>query len=592
LHLASGPKNGRPENDVTIQTAAAIVQRLGPCCVAIDEAAHPDLARELALLGCETVNAGQVGMGTRTAGFVAWTARDTGAAFAQALSPFAAMDALVLQSSGQPRHGMEQALLDAGWQRHPGGMQIGDYGSWTSYALPAVSYYIKAQSTPTGPLRQGGVEADARIARYAMAANLVRPGDMVLVDGADAADGAAILSALSRAGEVRVADASLAGQLDNSIDMIIGFEPDGPADWIARLDDHARIVKCDGRLILGWKRGAHSNGPHDWATLDDAVSQRFLAEARWRQAIAGGDPGGPRELYPVPMNQFPETDWLLLVASANPLTGEGRKAEYDHPAFPKAKGPWPTLVEFGAAYDNPYLYRAMVQMGERIGEETTLARLAECVIEDSRPDSADRGAAIAVLGYRVLEMRQEGLVSAIMPLIAAYIDLPVDDVMPAHVRRWRISLAFLAGRLNELIGERALARHCYRIAAEADWADFSPLLATKSIAASFYDARLCLAEGDTQSALACFHEGLNTALKVTACPHETQIGSTDQPLPFYLQELAEVIDMGSQCANAIAHFHLWARDPGLFWRQVDIKRFGLASWARDLERENKRLRGG
>ncbi len=62
-------------------------------------------------------------------------------------------------------------------------------------------------------------------------------------------------------------------------------------------------------------------------------------------------------------------------------------------------------------------------------------------------------------------------------------------------------------------------------------------------------------------------------------------------MPFYLQELAEVIDMGSQRANAIAHFHLWARDPGLFWRQVDIKRFGLASWARDLERENKRLRG-
>lgn len=577
---------------MTIQTAAAIVQRLGPCCIAIDQAAHAGLARELALLGCETVAVGQAGMGTRTAGFLAWTARDTGAAFAEALSAFAARDALVLQSCGQPRHGMEQALFDAGWQRHPGGMPIGDYGSWTSYALPAVSYYLKAQSTPAGPLRQGGVEADARIARYAMAANLVRPGDTVLVDGADAADGAAILSALSRAGEIRISDSSFEGQLDNSIDMIIAFEPDCPGDWVARLDDYARIVKCDGRLALGWKRGASANAPQDWATLDEVVSQRFLAETRWHQGTAGGDPGGPRALLPVPLSAFPHSDWLLLVASANPLAGEGRNAEYDHPAFPKTKGPWPTLVEFGAAYDNPYLYRAMVQMGERIDEETTLARLAECVIEDSRPDSADRGAAIAVLGYRVLEMRQEGLVPAIMPLIAAYVDLAVDDAMPAHVRRWRISLAFLAGRLNELIGERALARHCYRIAAEADWAAFSPLLATKSIAASFYEARLCLAEGDTQSALACFHEGLSTALKVTASPHENQIGSTDQPLPFYLQELAEVIDMGSQCANAIAHFHLWARDPGLFWRQVDIRRFGLASWARDLERENKRLRGG
>ena len=68
------------------------------------------------------------------------------------------------------------------------------------------------------------------------------------------------------------------------------------------------------------------------------------------------------------------------------------------------------------------------------------------------------------------------------------------------------------------------------------------------------------------------------------------MGPADQPLSFYLQELAEVIDMGSQCANALANFAIWERDPGLFWRQVDVRRFGLASWARDLERENERLR--
>jgi hypothetical protein len=574
---------------VTIQTASAIVQRLGPCRIALDPAAHADLARELALLGCETVDPAESPKPGRTAGFLAWLRHDASEAFAAALVPFAAMDALILQSFGQIRHGLEQALFDAGWQRHPAGMMIGDYGSWTSYALPQISYYSRAHAGADGILRQSGTEADARIARYAMAANLVRPGDIVLVDGADAADGAAILSSLSRAGDIRIANRDLAGLADNSIDLIVAFEPGGSGDWIARLDDHARIVKCDGRVAVGWKRGGDLKRPQDWTMLDTAIGQRFIAETRWRQGTADGDPGGPRALHPVPLDQFPDTDWLLIVASANPLTGEGRSEDYDHPAFPRTKGPWPEIVNFGAAYDNPYLYRAMVQMGERIGEETMLARIAECVIEDSRPDSADRGAAIAVLGYRILEMRKDELVPAIMPLIADYVDLPVDD-MPAHVRRWRISLAFLAGRLNELIGERALARHCYRIAAEADWADFSPLLATKSIAASFYEARLCLAEGDMQSALACFHEGLETALKVAAFPHATQLGAMDRPLPFYLQELAEVIDMGSQCANAIAHFALWERDPGLFWRQVDIKRFGLASWARDLERENRRLR--
>ena len=80
------------------------------------------------------------------------------------------------------------------------------------------------------------------------------------------------------------------------------------------------------------------------------------------------------------------------------------------------------------------------------------------------------------------------------------------------------------------------------------------------------------------------------ALKAAAFPHDEQMGPADKPLSFYLTELAEVIDMGSQCTNAVAHFHLWQRDPGLFWRQVDVRRFGLASWARDLEQENQRLR--
>jgi hypothetical protein len=255
-------------------------------------------------------------------------------------------------------------------------------------------------------------------------------------------------------------------------------------------------------------------------------------------------------------------------------------------------GERPALVDFGAAYDNPWLYRTMVQMGERLGDELKLARLAECVIEDSRAGSADRGAAIAVLGYRVLELRLTHLAGQIIALIAAYAEAPVDHDTPVHVRRWRISLAFLAGRLSELAGDRDAAKSWYRDAANGEWAAFSPLLATKAIAASFYEARLHLADGDGPNALASFKAGVETALEAAAFPHEEQMGAAGEPLPFYLTELAEVIDMGSQCANAVAHFHLWQRDPGLFWRQVDIRRFGLASWARDLEQENQRLRAG
>ncbi len=195
-----------------------------------------------------------------------------------------------------------------------------------------------------------------------------------------------------------------------------------------------------------------------------------------------------------------------------------------------------------------------------------------------------------MLGYRVLELRLTHLADQIVALIAAYVAQPLDDDTPVHVRRWRISLAFLAGRLSELTGDREAAKNWYAQAATGEWAAFSPLLATKAIAASFFQARLMLADGDSQGALTCFRHGVDTALKAAAFPHAEQMGPTDKPLSFYLTELAEVIDMGSQCANAVANFHLWQRDPGLFWRQVDVRRFGLASWARDLEQENQRLR--
>lgn len=578
---------------MSIQTAAAIVQRLGPCRIALDLETFAGFARELALAGCDPVDlsAAPARKGGRLAAFLDVAGPYDGAAFRQRLKSAAQADDLILQSSGQPRNSLEAALFEAGWERHPGGMMAHDYAGWSAYALPGLSFYRRATAGESGALRTSGLEADALIARYAMAANHVRPGDHVLIDGAGAADGKAILAALSRAGRIEEARADLAALPDNSVDLIIAIEPATPADWIARLDDHARILRCDGRIVIGWRRGEGGNArPADWDALVEAVSARFLPEARWLQHGVTGDAGGPRALYAVPPEQEADCDWMLLVASANPLAGEGRADEFDHPAFPSAQGPWPALVAFGTAYDNPWLYRAMVQMGERLSHDVTLARLAECVIEDARPDSADRGAALAVLGYRILEMRLPDLVAPILPVITAYVSLPVDEATPPHVRRWRISLAFLAGRLSELTGDRDAAKRWYRIAAQADWRDFSPLLATKGIAAAFYEARLHLADGDRESARACFRAGLDTALAAATFPHTQQIGPADRPLSFYLQELAEVIDMGSQCANALANFEMFDRDPGLFWRQVDMRRFGLASWARDLERENQRLR--
>lgn len=575
---------------MSIQDAAAIVARLGPCRIALDLAAHGALARELALLGCEP-QSGASG----AAAFVEWPRAGIGHAgtraetLVEAIRPYAGATALVLRSAGESRDRIERTLFRAGWIRHPGGMNRHEYGQWSGHALPPLSFYRRAAAGGEGLLASGGIDADAMIARYAVAASHVRPGDAVLVDGAYAPDGARIVGALSQAATVD-ADLLLGGLADRSIDTVIALQPAMPGGWQAKLDDFLRVLRHDGRLILALRRAEeHADSlPASWAMLNEALSSRFLVECRYEQRAFTQDPLGPRDFVPAPLDKEASGPWLFAVVSANPLSGAADAAAFAHPAFPGEADTRPPVADF-SAYDNPWLYRTMVQMGERLGNEDTLCRLAEYVIGNARLGSADQGAALTVYGYRALEAREGAAVAGLLDAIQGYAIAAGDDP-PPHVVRWTISLSFLAGRLCELAGDRAGAQRWYRATAEADWQAFSPILATKAVAASFYEARLHIAGGDHDAARAAFQRGMEVALNAAAARHRDHMGDPGQPLPFYLTELAEVIDMGSQCAAALAKFHLLERDPGLFWQQVDVRRFGLASWNFDLERENKQLR--
>jgi hypothetical protein len=285
-----------------------------------------------------------------------------------------------------------------------------------------------------------------------------------------------------------------------------------------------------------------------------------------------------------------DSDWLILIASANPFHGIADRTRFTHPAFTTlaADGDLPVVVDFAGSYDNPYLYRSIVQIGERLDDEVKLGQVAEYVIDHARPGSADQGAAIGVLGYRVLEQRLAEHVPILVGVIRSYLDQATGN--EPHVLRWRISLMFLAGRLSELAEARADAIDWYHRTSTADWTGFSPLIATKCVGAAFFEGRLHLSDGDVAAAKACFQRGVATALAAAQASHLDALGDPERPVPFYLTELAEVMDMGSQCANAVANLPMWSRDPGTFWRTVDVRRFGLSNWARDLHRENTQLR--
>ena len=550
---------------MTIQLASAIVSQLGPCRIALEVPGIPTLRTELALLGCDV-------SGTKASVVVIeWPGSESQDLPSQ-LAPHAAASTLVIIPNGASSLSVETSVLAAGWRRHPGATAL--FVLAQPGGLPEACFYVRAGRDQTGIPSLPDEKSTASMGRWVLASERVRAGDRVLLLGPDASEGRAIVEALSRASAVESGDQGTDQYEARSFDMVVAFDAPGP--WATNIGQYTRLLKLDGRLVLGWPDSS-SDGPGNWDALESVLTDDFLIENRFAQATGQAVP------QPVPLTGGHGQGWQVIVAAMNPIGGEAERDAYSHPAFGRSEA---TVVDFAGGYDNPWLYRTLVQMGERLTDDGKLARLADYVAVNGRAGSADQGAALVVLGYRVLENRADNVAPMLLAAMEAYYDRGGDE---PHVVRWRVSAAFLAGRLSELRGDREAAKLWYGRAASDDWKRFSNILATKAIGAAFFVGRLLLAENDP-AAWGWFQRGVDIALEAAGADHLKELGAGETLLPFYLPELAEVIDMGSQCANALANRHLWERNPGLFWRQVDIKRFGLASWAIDMARENARLR--
>ncbi len=567
---------------------------------------------------------------------------DLSALFARVEEP----PVLAIKAPGANRPVIEGPLFDAGWRRHPAGMTLDQYGRMSDQAMAGLAVYERVPPSARAAwsvadlqadrplhmdmLREGGPRADAHVARYALAATYVRKGDLVLDCACGPGYGAAVMASLAPGGQVigidgdpgaiayaranydgpglsyRVGDAALLDDIpDASVDLIVSMETiEHVKDWLATVRTFRRVLKPDGRLIASvpdrWVDETETDpNPHhfhafDWDTFSGALGDLFILEKRYTQTAPGGVKlqRAPRRLHEVPLNADVTAEWLIAVAAVNPLEdGAGFRAAYRHPAFDDAlTARRMPAVDFAGGYDNPYLYRPLVQVGERLRDRDLLVRFASLTATVARDGSPDKGAALCVLGYRVLEQRNEHAAADVLEMIAAHMEAASaegeagTEAENPHGLRWRLSLAFLAGRLSSLRGDRRSAVTWFETAAALDWRVFSPLIATKVVAAHYHRAALLLADDDRDGARAAFEQGLACCLEVLRRDPLEVVGDPAHPVPFGLPELAEIADMGGQCAMAIASLPLLERDRGLFWRQIDVKRFGLMTWAQDMER--------
>ncbi len=506
----------------------------------------------------------------------------------------------------------EAKCLEAGFRKHPAYYKVNPYESLNEdgWQITIVLEKIPERAHKKYPLsaladerdlhmdmlREVGERSDAHVARYLWAEKYLRQGDRVLDAACGLGYGSYALAELSKAAEITGVDGSdygvdyarenfcphspkldfFSGYLpeclekypDGHFDVIVSFETLEHVEYPeALLKEFHRLLSPGGRIIV--------SVPNDWSdetgedpnpyhlhvyTLDKLraqIKQHFIPEVLTQQIASGCKttaawnswqrmPRTLRELA-IDTSSPPHSEWWLMVGMKDPVAHSlpYRESVYGYSAPPD------NLLQFERDYKNPWLVRSLLEFHFRAKDKGVLRQIAQRVLSEEKASiSADKGAALAVLGYQILaeDLKTSTVVEQFIRDIEPYVTAPHQ--IP-HLQRFHVSLAYLKAKLLMNVGRFDDALAVLDQVANADLSIFSPTLGTKVVDAAFEAGLILAGRGDIGAARVSWKLGVERAYALLSSKLEEFVGEINNPHEFPTIVAVEFLDSAVRCIKAL-----------------------------------------
>ncbi len=463
--------------------------------------------------------------------------------------------------------------------------------------------------------REAGERSDAHIARYQWAATYVRPGDTVLdaacglgygsyliqcgtmaaktmgIDGSRYAIDYALANFTSMVSNLTFSEGMLPEALnsipDNSVDVVISFETlEHISEPETLLAEFNRVLTPGGRVIV--------SVPNDWSdesgedpnpfhlhvyTLDklrDQLNKQYVLENVSVQSATHYKNGvgskewvpAKREIYSIATDVSealaPKSEWWLAVGMKPVLNAEN--VPYRETQFKTfTRSDW-NVTAFARDYKNPWLVRAMVDIGHRQQNKQQLSLLAESVYELNHDNSADTGAALCVAGYQLLSgtATRADIIEQFARKVEEYTR---REPSTPHAIRWEISSLFVLAKLWLKAGAHESAANVFKQCVALDPLKFSPLLANRCVEAYLYLGVLALNAGDNEAARNYWLAGIQSAHHALSADWNQSLGDVNDPVEFGLPEMSSILDFASNCAYGMVNINS-LKDKPWWWLQI------------------------